>query len=209
MSCESPFVIPEPSTFFFSKIYIFGCTGSVSVPEYTTPTYTTSVGGQPISNTTCSPGTVIWPTFLLSGTASIPIGFELDNNNIVISSVPPTSPYGTSYLYIYSFDFNYNLNGTDYSIPNIGPLSVSTNNDIFSSSILLGNFTESFVIDGFTISSIFTLTLLFCLNPVLPNGWVTLQVGVEFTTSACDVSYSTSFLLNLPVISVKEKENEG
>jgi hypothetical protein len=143
----------------------------------------------------------------LSGTASIPIEITPYNNgNIVISSTPPTTPIQTSTLVIFTFDFNYNLNGTDYSIPiNLGNngLLVSPNGGGFSSSLLLGTFTESFVSDGNTISSIFTFTLLFCLNPEPPNGWVTLQVGVELTTSACDASYSTSFLLNLPISSVQ------
>ena len=196
MSCESPFVIPQVMSpnYNYAVTYRVGCTGSVSVPEYTVP-----------STTTCPSGTIVWPNFLLSGTASIPIQIKPYNGDSIVIS-PPTSPIQTSSLVIFTFDFNYNLNGTDYLIPiNLGTngLLVLSNGESFSSSVLLGTFTESFVSDGFTIPSTFTFTLLFCLNPEPPNGWITLQVGIEFTTSACNASYSTSFLLNLPISSVQ------
>jgi hypothetical protein len=223
MSCSSPFVYVE-SAVGTEQNFSVGTSGS-----YTLPSYSYKWGGECTTWkegcsvckwwngckwTTCTwkiceagPWTVeLWPSITFNASCTIPMVTESEVG-IQMTVDSPAEPYELSSLTLDACNCNLNIDGTGVTINLIDtPISVEEENGEFSISVDLLGWSASTDDSGLKYNLDITSSLEFCLDPVPPVGWINLVLSCTLSVDdeSIDYSYSTSFEISCPIVSVEE-----
>jgi hypothetical protein len=150
-----------------------------------------------------TPSVPLWPTLNISAAFSMPISFELAQGYAI--TMEGDGVFETSSISFKGFNLSFHVNGQGFSIPVPVTLTVSQSDGEFSATIPIITFTESYNEDGIDFAITISTSLVGCATPEPPVGWLNIQLGISFTASAVGFpSYSTSFSLMCPMVSVEE-----
>jgi hypothetical protein len=147
----------------------------------------------------------IWPAITFTGSVTIPFTITASTGVTLSVDAPPT-PYQATAITLEACKCSLGINGSTISI-NILPeaLTVQESDGEFSVDIELYGFSSSETIAGITYSLTVDSSLLLCLDPVPPVGWINLLLSC--TLSAFEkgiVNYSVNFAISLPIVSVED-----
>jgi hypothetical protein len=160
---------------------------------------------------------VLWPTIDIDASMACVLTITVDDG-VEITAEPPTAPIPTISLSISDIyiTFGFGLYGSNItkSFPLPITVEVDINDGIPSIIIPLGPpvSSQSTVNLGpfgtFTIDISLTFSLLFCLEPIPPQGWVNIlvTVGIDGTYSidGNDTAIDETASLAFPIISLEE-----
>ena len=234
MSCASPFVFEESVTIIETKSSV-GVSGSFTLPGYTLPStqlcwptwkapYSSCKwGGWQNTKLKCkwvkgssgwcccwsTPNVEIWPTLTFTGSVFIPFVFE-SSAGVEISVEEPPEPFQANSITIEECDCSLVISGaginTNITINILPtPITIVEINGSFSINVPLYGFSSSATELGIKYTLSVETSLLFCLEPVPPVGWINLELDCSITAYENDViNYTVGFKLNLPIVSVED-----
>lgn len=222
MSCTSPFVYQEGGS--VSNNQTVSVSGSYTLPSYSTPSTSLCLLG---SDTSCHwggwrgwaldcstswywydcstvPGIEVWPAITFAASCSIPMTFT-SAAGIELSATTPATPYEATSITLNQCNLSLSINGSSVTINVIPePITVTQENGEFSISVDLASWTSSVDEAGITYKLSIDSTLLFCLDPVPPQGWVNLTLGCTLSANGDGISYSVNFTISCPIVSVED-----
>jgi hypothetical protein len=151
------------------------------------------------------PSIPVWPTLTFTGSVSIPFEFEAETGFQLTVTTPP-EPFEATSITLKQCNLTLGINGEDITINIIPePIKVGQENGEFFVVIPLYGFASSENIAGIEYTLSIESSLLFCLDPVPPSGWINLLLNCTLTAFEQDVvNYSTSFSISLPIVSAEE-----
>lgn len=151
------------------------------------------------------PGVELWPTLQFCGSVDMPMsataGVGLD-----FSVDAPPQPYECYTVTLKACDCSCSVNGSGFTI-NLIPddIALTQKNGKFSATIDLGGFSSKVTEAGVEYSVSISTSLLLCLEPVPPQGWVNVLLDVSFSASIAGVASETAdFTVALPLVSVED-----
>ena len=154
------------------------------------------------------PSVPIIPTFELIGSANVNSTILTSVGTAFTATAPP-GPYQISALTINSITYTFTLAFPGYGsetvtlTENLG-LTLQEENGDFSAELALDTLSSSFNYDGFEYSFQIGNSLLFCLNPVPPQGWVNLLSSYTLSVSYEGIGYTVTGLCTCPIVSVED-----
>ena len=151
------------------------------------------------------PGIELWPKLQFCGSCDLPMKV-VASTGLDIGVTEPPKPYEATTVTFEACNCSCSVNGTGFTINIIpGEINLTQKNGVFSTTIDLGGFSSNTNIDGVDYDVSINSSLLLCLEPVPPVGWMNILLEIEFTATIPDtVSESCSFSLTLPLVSVEE-----
>ena len=227
--CDSPFVYVEAEV-AVENTQIVGLQGSYTLPGYTYKWDPESCGTWKYACGTkcgtwknsgkcetdyCSanyckwldPVSIeLWPNLTFTAGCSLTFVFE-SAVGVEMTVEEPEEPFEATSITLQSGTCSLDINGTTISIGlTSNPITFEQDNGEFSVNIVFGEFSSSTDIDGITYSLDVTTSLLCCLDPVPPSGWVNLLLNCTLSANdpTIDFKTSTSFEISAPIISVED-----
>lgn len=164
------------------------------------------------------PAIPIFPTLIFSGTATASLQAEIGIGDTF--SVEGENPSPIASLTISDIELTFNLSAQGITPPS--PIKIPIPFQVgldeidgsFSVSIPLGSYGTTFVFlntNGVTINCSLTqsFSILFCLDPVPPQGWVNIECESDLAMNFIDDGTTTtlspcSFDLVIPIVSLEE-----
>lgn len=234
MSCSSPFVFDTGISVVSPTQYV-GVTGSFNLPGYTLPStqlcwptwkapYSSCKwGGWQNTKLRCkwvkgssgwcccwnTPSVEIWPALTFTGSVSIPFDF-VSTVGVELSIDAPPEPYKAHSITIQACNCSLIITGSGINTNitlNILPTEITIEeiNGEFDINIPLYGFSSSATDLGIKYTLSVETSLLFCLEPEPPVGWINLELDCSIIAYENDViNYTVGFKLNLPIVSVEE-----
>ena len=132
-------------------------------------------------------------------TATAAVGLEW-------TTKPPPTPYEAYTVTLEACDCSASVNGTGFTI-NLIPndIALTQKNGEFSATIDLGGFSSSITEGGVQYSVSIDTSLLLCLEPEPPQGWMNVLLDVSFSATVPYVVTETAdFSLVMPLVSVED-----
>jgi hypothetical protein len=118
----------------------------------------------------------------------------------------PVEPFQITSLTLNSCNCSLGINGTNINIDILPePLIVGEENGSFFVDIALYGFSSSIVEDDIKYTLDIQTSLLLCLNPIPPAGWINLKLDCSLNAFENNVvNYTTTFEISLPITSVED-----
>lgn len=229
--CESPFSYSSSTSTTIETSEQISLTGSYTLPEYSTPsTQLCLLGWNPAEvcnchscgwrgwGTCCSwcsgnsywydcstiPGIEIWPAITFGAKCNLNMIFEA-GEEIVISETEPAEPVETTSIVLNSCPLTLTANGTVIDIELIpNPITMEQENGTFSLSVELAGYSSSVETGGITYKLDISSSILFCLEPVPPSGWINIDLDCTLSANGDGISYEASFTISAPIVSVED-----
>ena len=151
------------------------------------------------------PGIELWPTLQFSASVDMPMSATA-GAGLEWTTKPPPEPYECYTVTLKACDCSCSINGSGFTI-NLIPndIELEQKNGEFSATLDLGGFSSKVTEAGIEYSCSISTSLLLCLEPEPPQGWVNVLLDVEFTaTMPYVVSQSAGFTVTLPLVSVED-----
>lgn len=148
-------------------------------------------------------GIQVYPDLNISYSATIPMNFVAENEQ-VMSVDPPPNGIQTASIVVNGFDLSMDINGdkTGISIKEDITFSYSPQ-DGWSVTLPLTGVTVSTVIDGLEYEIGFTFSLLFCAEPEGGMSWLNFEIESDLKVkSDGDTLYGTEFSVACPITDV-------
>ena len=147
----------------------------------------------------------VWPSIKFTGSVNIPFDITASAGYTVSVTAPP-EPYKALSITLNKCVCSLGINGTDISINIIqDPITVNDNDGEFSVTIDLYGFTSSTKSFGIKYTLTVDSSLLLCLEPEPPVGWINLVLSCTLTAYEKDiVNYNVTFAISLPIVSVED-----
>lgn len=136
---------------------------------------------------------LLWPDISFSGNASIPMTFNA-GTSIEISVDEPAAQIKLYSITINPFVCYLTITALGLNFPLTLPLVVEPiTTDGESVLITLASYVVSYVTSGVSYSLTMTISLLFCLKPEKPVGWINLDFDCALTASYGSISETQEF----------------
>ena len=152
-----------------------------------------------------TPSVELYPALTFTYSITAPMIFYMEAG-VIITTTTPSVPYESSSIEMTTFEFTVNVNDNISKTVKI-PLDITFTqiNGEYEATIPLTTATGTYVTDGVKYTLDFTFSLLGCMNPEPPIGWLNMEVDCSMTVIADDVeSYTTSFSAVCPIVSADE-----
>ncbi len=152
-----------------------------------------------------TPSIPIWPSLTFTGSASVPFEFEA-STGFQITPEAPLEPFEATTITLEKCNCSVGINGENITI-NILPeaIEIGQENGEFFVNIPLYGFNSSETIAGIKYTLSVESSLLLCLEPVPPSGWINLLLTCALTAYEKGVvNYTANFKISLPIVSAEE-----
>ena len=149
------------------------------------------------------PGVELWPSLQFCGSVNLPITATASVGLDITVDSPP-SPYQAFSVTLEACEIDASVNGSGFKINAIpAPTTLQQNNGEFSATTDLGGFSSSVGYAGINYSLSIDTSILFCLTPTPPLGWVNINLDCNFGANyAGIVSESVDFNISMPIVAV-------
>ena len=228
MSCSSPFALAaNTSSEYVTTTTSMNLQGCYNLPGYTSPSWNACVPywvpGYPCCWYCCGncwggccctapgwsngytawycytvPGVELWPALQFCGGVNLPLTASA-SVGLDFSVDAPAEPYQCMSVTLGACEIDASVNGSGFKINILpDPLQLTEKNGDFSSTMDLGGFSSDYNYGGVDYSLSISASLLLCLTPEPPMGWVNIDLDCSFAATVAYVATETvSFDLSL------------